>query len=41
LWVGLPGEILPDGGLQVLHHMKAGVLAQERMPNSAMRSAAG
>ena len=29
--VALPGEVLPHGGLQVLHHMEAGVLAQERM----------
>ena len=31
LWVALPGEILPHGGLQVLHHMEAGVLAQQRI----------
>ena len=35
LWVALPGEVLPDGGLQVLHHMEAGVLAQERMAQGA------
>src|SRR6516165_9899498 len=31
LSVTLPGEVLPRGGLQVLHHVEAGVLAQERV----------
>ena len=31
LWVALPGEVLPHGGLQVLHHVEAGVLAQDRV----------
>ena len=29
--VTLPGEVLPHGGLQILHHVEAGVLAQERV----------
>lgn len=31
LLVTLPGEVLPHGGLQILHHVEAGVLAQERV----------
>ncbi len=29
--VALPGEVLLNGGLQVLHHVEASVLTQERM----------
>ena len=31
LRVALPGEVLPHGGLQVLHHVEARILAPERM----------
>ena len=31
LGVALPGEVLPHGGLQILHHVKSRVLAQERV----------
>jgi hypothetical protein len=31
LWVTAPGEILAHGGLQVLHHVEAGVLAHQGM----------
>ena len=31
LLVTLPGEVLSHGGLQILHHVEAGVLAQERV----------
>ena len=31
LRVALPGEVLLNGGLQVLHHVEARILAQERM----------
>src|SRR5437588_6563910 len=31
LRVALPGEILPRGGLQILHHVKSGILAQKRV----------
>ena len=27
----LPGEVLPHGGLEILHHVEARVLAQERV----------
>ncbi len=29
--VAPPSEVLPNGGLQVLHHVEARILAQERM----------
>jgi hypothetical protein len=31
LWVALPGEALPHGRLQVLHHVEASILAQDRV----------
>jgi hypothetical protein len=31
LLVTVPGEVLSHGGLQILHHVEAGVLAKERV----------
>jgi hypothetical protein len=31
LWVALPGEALPHGRLQVLYHVEASILAQDRV----------
>jgi hypothetical protein len=31
LWVALPAEALPHGGLQVLYHVEASILAQHRV----------